>query len=143
MRVTRVPIHTPPSPCRILRLPRARAEFFAANSDDSVPMHLQVNARETRENCMPQVILVDHDLGNISVRTKHMSELITRAEGHQLLMDATTKAGKYKDHFFYVPVVSDGWEQLFERAVAKFRSALAAGRKVRVYGQNRCRCRLM
>ena len=92
---------------------------------------------------MPQVILVDNDLCSVTVRTKHMSELITRAEGHQLLLDAKTKAGKYKDHFFYVPVVSDGWEQLFEKAVAKFRSALAAGGKVCVCRQNECRCRFL
>ncbi len=55
------------------------------------------------------MVLVDDDLLEIRARTKHMSELITRADGHSLLLAGSRKA-----------TAPHAASKLFRRACVKF-----------------------
>jgi len=62
---------------------------------------------------MPRVVLVDDDLLEIRARTKHMSELITRADGHSLLLAGLRKSTS-----------PHAASKLFRRACVKFQEVI-------------------
>ena len=68
------------------------------------------------------MVLVDDDLLEIRARTKHMSELITRADGHSLLLAGLKKA-----------TAPNPASKLFRRACIKFQEVgwlVVVGRSV-------------